>query len=64
MALENVCKQRDVNTAVRNKKAHNEVIKLKNMWSNNIICYMGRKQSKKMQRRVLSSFLFLVTGHT
>ena len=47
MALENACKQRDVNTAVRNKKLHNEVIKLKNMWTNNIIYYMGRKWSKK-----------------
>lgn len=65
MALENAFKQRDVNTAVRNKKNFDEVIKPeKNMWSNNVICYMGRKRSENAKEESCQSFLFLVTGHT
>ena len=63
MALENACKQRDAHTAVRNKKVHNELIKLKNIGRAMASFATWEEKCPKVQR-VLSGFLLMVPGHT
>lgn len=64
MALENACKQRDANTAVRNKKVLNDLIKLKNIGGETASFATWEEKCPKVQRRVLSGFLLMVPGHT